>query len=50
MFFVRTAIPMNITILGEKTMLTAIVGINWGDEVKGRMFDMISEKYEIFVR
>ena len=50
MFFVRTAIPMNITILGEKTMLTAIVGINWGDEGKGRMVDLLSEKYEIVVR
>ena len=28
-------------------MLTAIVGINWGDEGKGRMVDLLSEKYDI---
>ena len=28
-------------------MLTAIVGINWGDEGKGRMVDLFSEKYDI---
>ena len=28
-------------------MLTAIVGINWGDEGKGRMVDRLSEKYDI---
>ena len=31
-------------------MLTAIVGINWGDEGKGRMVDLISSKYDIVVR
>ena len=31
-------------------MLTAIVGINWGDEGKGRMVDMLSQKYDIVVR
>jgi len=31
-------------------MLTAIVGINWGDEGKGRMVDLLSEKYEIICR
>lgn len=31
-------------------MLTAIVGINWGDEGKGRMVDLLSEKYNIVVR
>ena len=31
-------------------MLTAIVGINWGDEGKGRMVDLLSEKYEVVVR
>ena len=31
-------------------MLTAIVGINWGDEGKGRMVDLLSEKYEGVVR
>lgn len=31
-------------------MLTAITGINWGDEGKGRMVDLLSEKYDIVVR
>ena len=31
-------------------MLTAIVGINWGDEGKGRMVDLLSESYDIIVR
>ena len=31
-------------------MLTAIVGINWGDEGKGRMVDLLSEKYDIVAR
>ncbi|MCQ2436620.1 MAG: adenylosuccinate synthase [Clostridia bacterium] len=31
-------------------MLTAVVGINWGDEGKGRMVDLLSEKNEIVVR
>ncbi len=31
-------------------MLTAIVGINWGDEGKGRMVDLLSEEYDIIVR
>lgn len=31
-------------------MLTSIVGINWGDEGKGRMVDLLSESYEIVVR
>jgi len=30
-------------------MLTAIVGINWGDEGKGRMVDLLSEDYDISV-
>ena len=30
-------------------MLTAIVGTNWGDEGKGRMVDLLSEKYDIVV-
>ncbi len=28
----------------------AVVGINWGDEGKGRMIDLLSEKYDIVVR
>ena len=28
----------------------AIVGINWGDEGKGRMVDLISSSYDIVVR
>ena len=31
-------------------MLTAIVGTNWGDEGKGRMVDLLSERYDIVVR
>ena len=29
---------------------TAIVGINWGDEGKGRMVDLLTENYDIVVR
>lgn len=31
-------------------MLTSIVGINWGDEGKGRMVDLLSESQDIIVR
>ena len=31
-------------------MLTAIVGINWGDEGKGRMVDLLSRDYDIICR
>ena len=31
-------------------MLTAIVGINWGDEGKGRMVDLLSETQDIIIR
>jgi adenylosuccinate synthase len=31
-------------------MLTAVVGINWGDEGKGRMVDLLSERYDIVAR
>ena len=31
-------------------MLTAITGINWGDEGKGRMVDLLSEDYDIVCR
>lgn len=31
-------------------MLTAIVGINWGDEGKGRMVDLLSEAQDIVIR
>ena len=31
-------------------MLTAITGINWGDEGKGRMVDLLSREYDIIVR
>ena len=31
-------------------MLTSIVGTNWGDEGKGRMMDLLSERYDIVVR
>lgn len=36
--------------MGKIVMLTAIAGINWGDEGKGRMVDLLSEKYEIVIR
>ena len=28
----------------------AIVGVNWGDEGKGRMIDLLAEKYDIVIR
>ncbi len=31
-------------------MITSITGINWGDEGKGRMVDLLSESYDIVVR
>ena len=31
-------------------MLTSIVGINWGDEGKGRMVDLLSKDYDVVVR
>ena len=31
-------------------MLTAIVGVNWGDEGKGRMVDLLSADYDVVVR
>ena len=31
-------------------MLTAVVGINWGDEGKGRMVDLLSSQYDVVIR
>ena len=31
-------------------MLSAIVGVNWGDEGKGRMVDLLSESYDVVCR
>lgn len=31
-------------------MFTAVVGINWGDEGKGRMVDLLSEGYDVICR
>ncbi|MCL2226712.1 MAG: adenylosuccinate synthase [Oscillospiraceae bacterium] len=31
-------------------MLTAVVGINWGDEGKGRMVDLLSESFDVICR
>lgn len=31
-------------------MLTAVVGINWGDEGKGRMVDLLGEQYDVIIR
>lgn len=28
----------------------AVVGVNWGDEGKGRMVDLLTENYEVVVR
>ena len=35
---------------GQNNMLTAIVGVNWGDEGKGRMVDLLSERCDVVVR
>ena len=29
---------------------TAVVGINWGDEGKGRMVDLLTEDFDLVVR
>ena len=34
----------------EPMACTAIVGINWGDEGKGRMVDLLTEAFDIVVR
>ncbi len=34
----------------KQSRLTAIVGINWGDEGKGRMVDLLSETYDVIIR
>ena len=31
-------------------MLTAVTGINWGDEGKGRVIDLLAEQANIVVR
>lgn len=31
-------------------MLTSIVGVNWGDEGKGRMVDLLSQEYDVVCR
>lgn len=31
-------------------MLSAVVGVNWGDEGKGRMVDLLSQEYDIICR
>ncbi|MBO7376141.1 MAG: adenylosuccinate synthetase, partial [Clostridia bacterium] len=33
-----------------KNKVGAIVGINWGDEGKGRMVDLLAEEYDVVVR
>ncbi len=37
-------------LIGEIFMLTAVVGINWGDEGKGRMVDLLSSDYDVVIR
>ena len=34
----------------ETGLLTAVVGVNWGDEGKGRMVDLLSEGYDVICR
>ena len=34
----------------DDEMIAAIVGINWGDEGKGRMVDLLSADYDIICR
>lgn len=43
LFFVKTERK-------SRNMLTAVVGINWGDEGKGRIVDLLSEDQDIVVR
>ena len=31
--------------LGRRAMLTSVCGINWGDEGKGKIVDLLSEEY-----
>ena len=31
-------------------MLTAVTGINWGDEGKGRVIDLLAEQADVVVR
>ena len=31
-------------------MLTAVTGINWGDEGKGRVIDLLAENADIVIR
>ncbi len=40
---------MGTTHIGE-IMLTSICGINWGDEGKGRMVDLLSSEYDVVCR
>lgn len=40
----------NIVLRRNFLMLTAISGINWGDEGKGRMVDLLSSDYDVVVR
>ena len=35
---------------GETKMLTAVTGINWGDEGKGRVIDLLAENADIVAR
>ncbi len=35
---------------GDQTMVTAVVGANWGDEGKGKITDMLAENSDIIIR
>lgn len=46
----RKRAPKNYFTEDMTQVKTAIVGINWGDEGKGRMVDLFSESYDVVVR
>ncbi len=46
----QTASHNNKSIGDIEIMLTSVVGINWGDEGKGRMVDLLAEKSDIVCR
>ena len=47
----KAAEPESAAAEGDITMKTcAIVGINWGDEGKGRIVDLLTENYDLVIR
>jgi len=50
-YSVRGSYPAGRGSGGERPMtVTAIVGVNWGDEGKGRMVDLLSAEHDVVVR